>query len=268
MSPNEDKAAVGVPATRFVGTLMDILDRVKYARVNRAAFDHPIFKLRYEAYRREESVPFNDLGIVMDDLDTSPNAMCYGVYIDGELVSSLRLHHLTSLQREAPSMKVYPDVLTPLLDRGLSFIDPTRFTTDRDASLAYPALPFLTLRIAVMATEHFAPYSCLALVRPVHAAFYRRVFGSVAMSETRSYPGLAFPVQLYGTDTDFDLQKVYQRFPFFLSTSEEREALFSPAGERGCNTLLATSSRTALERRIRAGSPARARAATLEPVEE
>lgn len=254
MSPSQGGAAAAVPApaTRFAGTLMDILDRVEYSRVDRTALDHPVYKLRYEAYRREESVPFNDLGIVMDDLDNSPNAMSFGVYIDGELVSSIRLHHITSQQREAPSMKVYPDVLTPLLDRGLTFIDPTRFTADKDASLAYPALPFLTLRIAVMATEHYVPFSCLALVRPEHAAFYRRVFGSVEMSETRCYPGLAFPVRLYGTGVDFDLQKIYARFPFFLSTREEREALFSQASERGFDTLLPTTSRAAFERKMAA----------------
>ncbi len=251
MSPENAAAPPGAAASasRFTGTLLDILDRVEYARVRPEDIEHPIYKLRYEAYRREDSVPFNDLGTVTDDLDATPNAMSFGVYIDGELVSSLRLHHLTPDHREAPSMKVCSDVLGPMLDARRTFIDPTRFTADRDASLAYPALPFLTLRIAVMATDHFAPYSCLALVRPEHAAFYRRVFGSVAMSDTRSYPGLAFPVRLYGTDETFDIQKLYQRYPFFLSTAEERETLFSTNRQQGFDALLPTTSRIAFDRK-------------------
>ncbi len=180
--------------SRFAGGLIDILDRVEYSRVHMNVTDNPVYRLRYEAYRREEFVPFNDRGIVSDDLDGTPNAFCYGIHIDGQLVSSIRIHHLTSEHRKGPSMKSCPDVLGPLLDEGQNFIDPSRFTADYDASLAYPALPFLTLRIAVMATEYFAATGCLALVRPEHGPFYKRVFGAVELSDVREYPGLAFPV--------------------------------------------------------------------------
>ena len=90
--------ATTAPVSRFAGTLMDILDRVEYSRVRMDVTDNPIYRLRYEAYRREESVPFNDAGVVVDDLDTAPNGMCFGVHIDGELVSSIRLHHISAEQ--------------------------------------------------------------------------------------------------------------------------------------------------------------------------
>ena len=130
---------------------------------------------------------------------------------------------------------------------GQSFIDPSRFTADYEASLAYPALPFLTLRIAVMATEYFATTGCLALVRREHAAFYRRVFGSIELGEARAYPGLSFPTVLYNSDSAINLQQIYRRFPFFRSTAIERQALFSQVEERGFGTLLPTTSREAFE---------------------
>lgn len=219
------------PVSRFAGTLMDILDRVEYSRVGKDEIDNPVYRLRYEAYRREESVPFNDAGVVVDDLDEAPNCTAFGVHIDGELVSSIRLHHLSARHRMSPSMKVCPDVLGPLLDRGESFIDPSRFTADYEASLAYPALPFLTLRLAVMASVHFDASCCLALVRPEHTAFYRRVFGSEKMSDVRSYPGLAFPVALFGAYVATKLPTTLRRYPFFGSTAEEREKLFAPQGD-------------------------------------
>jgi arginyl-tRNA synthetase len=114
--------------------------------------ENPVYRLRYEAYRREEFVPMNDAGIVVDDLETVPNGMSFGVHIDGELVSSIRIHHVSEQYPFGPSMKSCPDILLPLLARGQTFIDPSRFTADYEASLAYPALPFLTLRIAVMAS--------------------------------------------------------------------------------------------------------------------
>lgn len=233
--------------SRFAGGLLEILDRVQYSRVRLDVTDNPVYRLRYEAYRREEFVPFNDSGTVVDDLDDAPNAYCYGIHIDGELASSIRIHHVTPRHRKGPSMKSCPDVLGPLLDEGQTFIDPSRFTADYEASLAFPALPFLTLRIAVMATEHFNTTACLALVRPEHAPFYKRVFGAVEMSDQRDYPGLAFPVVLYGSNSAVNLQQIYRRFAFFRSTQEEREGLFSQLDLRGFQHPLPTTARAALE---------------------
>ena len=250
MRTDEDgsAAAASAPATRFAGTLMDVLDRVRYSRVPMDVTDNPVYRLRYEAYRREEFVPFNDEGVVVDDLDDTPNASCFAVHIDGELVSSLRLHHLGSRYPWSPSMKVFPDVLGPLVEAGQHFIDPSRFTADYEASLAYPALPFLTLRIAVMATIYYRADNCLALVRPEHAPFYKRVFGSEAMSGTRPYPGLAFPVGLYGARVEGSrYQSIFSRFPFFLSTVEERDSLFGPAEDQSGAELVPASSRAAYE---------------------
>jgi hypothetical protein len=233
--------------SRFAGSLLDILDRVEYSRVRMDVLDNPVYRLRYAAYRREESVPFNDLGTVTDDLDGAPNAYCYGIHIDGELVSSIRVHHLTPANPVSPSMRTFPDVLGPLLDRGQTFIDPTRFTADYEASLAYPSLPFLTLRIAVMATEYFNATSCLALVRREHAAFYRRVFGAVELSDVRPYNGLAFPVGLYSSVAAQTRAYIYARFPFFRSTEEERHQLFSQTDLRGFEYPVSTSTREAIE---------------------
>jgi len=217
--------------SRFAGNLMDILDRVEYARVRMDVTENPIYRLRYEAYRREESVPFNDAGIVSDDLDSVPNVMCFGVHIDGELVSSIRIHHVSARYPFGASMKTHADVLQPLLDRGETFIDPSRFPADYEASLAYPPLPFLTLRIAVMASVHFQADACLALVRPEHTAFYRRVFGSEEMSGVRTYPGLTFPVQLFGAYVNTKLPATLRRYPFFMSTEHERHELFARTAE-------------------------------------
>lgn len=248
MRSESDPSEAVTPVSRFAGNLMDILDRVEYARVRMDVTDNPVYRLRYEAYRREESVPFNDSGIVVDDLDNAANGMTFGVYIDGELVSSIRLHHVSREHPYGASMKTCPEVLQPLLDRGETFIDPSRFTADYEASLAYPALPFLTLRIAVMASVYFNADACLALVRPEHTAFYRRVFGSEEMSDVRVYPGLAFPVQLFGAYVKTKLPTTLRRYPFFMSTPEERENLFAPADEAAYERPQRTSSRLAYQR--------------------
>jgi hypothetical protein len=216
------------PASNFAGTLIDILDRVEYRRVPIEDEHDPVYRLRYEAYRREDFVPFSPSGTVLDEFDNLPNAFCYGIYIDGQLVSSLRIHHLTYAERRSPSYSVFKDVLDPLLDQHMTIIDPGRFTADFEASLAYPALPFLTLRIAVMATWHFRVKFCLSSVRPEHAAFYRRVFNSTRLSEARFYHGLSFPMEMWACDCPVVYPNLLNRYPFFRSTEPERQQLFAP----------------------------------------
>ena len=239
-------ARAGTPS-RFSGSLLDILDQVSYARVDPAVIDDPIYRLRYLAYTREGFMDHNPEEICIDDLDRTANNMSFGIYIDDELVSSIRLHHLTSVDRASPSLKVFPDVLGPMLDQGMTFIDPSRFTADRDASLAYPALPFLTLRIAAMASVHFAANQCLALVRPEHGPFYKRVFGSELLADERSYPGLHFPVALFGATVDAIRGRVAERFPFFLSTEQERHLLFSQTVGKHENRHVRASARQAYD---------------------
>lgn len=218
-------------SSHFAGTLLDLLDRVEYRKADLNAPFDPVYRLRYEAYRREDFIPANSERIAGDQFDHAPNAMCFGVYIDGELVSSIRLHHVTPKERSSPSRLIYADVLDPLLDQGKSYIDPSRFTADREATLAYPALPFLTLRIASMASVHFNVDFCLSSVRPEHVAFYKRVFMSRQIGGIRYYPGLHFPVVCYAADVPVIRDRVHRRYPFLMATDEEHKALFdSPAG--------------------------------------
>jgi hypothetical protein len=212
--------------SHFAGTLLDLLDRVEYRRARLDEPFDPVYRLRYEAYRREDFIPANSERIAGDAFDHAPNVMCFGVYIDGQLVSSIRLHHVTPGERSSPSRLIYQDVLDPLLDAGKSYIDPSRFTADREATLAYPALPFLTLRIASMASVHFGVDYCLSSVRPEHVAFYKRVFMSRQIGGIRYYPGLHFPVVCYAADVPVIRDRVHRRYPFLMATAEEHHALF------------------------------------------
>jgi hypothetical protein len=235
----------GAPAiSGFANTLFDLLDRIEYRRVSPDDVLDPVYRLRYEAYRREESIPINSQQVVRDEFDDLPNLHCFGVYLDGVLVSSLRFHLLTPDYRESPSHSVFPDLLDPMLDEGVSILDPGRFTADYEASLAYPALPFLTLRVGVMAIQHFGVKYCLSSVRPEHGAFYRRVFRSVPMSEPRYYHGLTFPMVMYVCDLLSDWANFTRRYPFFRSTEEERQRLFGAPG-RASLSLIKPSARQA-----------------------
>ncbi|MFD1941214.1 N-acyl amino acid synthase FeeM domain-containing protein [Paradevosia shaoguanensis] len=248
MSSNEGSQPATAPS-RFAGTLLDVLDKVEYARIQPEDVTDPVYRLRYEAYRRENFLPYNSEEIYTDPLDLSPNAYTFGVFIDGRLMSSIRIHHITPDCRISPSLGVYEDVLGPMLDKGMSFTDPTRFTADHEASLAYPALPYLTLRLGLMASEHFGVDYCLQSVRPEHAAFYKRIFLSQPMGPQRTYGQLNFPIVLVGSHVPETLPRIVRRFPFFLSTREERDALFGGAGRVRFGQKVAATAR--LEQKLR-----------------
>lgn len=230
-------------SSRFAVTLIDLLDRVEYRRVSLNEQLDPVYRLRYEAYRREDFVPINSQEITRDVYDDADNCYCFGVYIDGILVSSIRFHHVTSTNRQSPSRTIWPEILDPKLDQGESYIDPSRFTADHDASLALPALPYLTLRIVAMASEYFSVRYCIASVRAEHAAFYRRVFGSERLGDERNWGELRFPVCLYAAEVPTIRNRVADRFPFFMSTPAERDALFGPS--LGPRKIVAPTARVA-----------------------
>lgn len=242
---SEIRTAPEARTSRFATSLMDMLERVEYRRVRLDEQFDPVYRLRYQAYRREDGIAVNSEEMARDHLDFTPNAMCHGVYIDGVLVSSIRLHFATAEHRHSPCMRMYPELLTSMLDAGKTYIDPSRFTADREATLAIPALPFITLRIAAMACEYFAADYCLSGVRDEHAAFYKRVFGSTEIAGHSQYPGMNFPVKLYAAEVGDIRNRVADRFPFFMSTLEERERMFGPDSDAHYLSLIQPTARQA-----------------------
>ena len=128
---------------------------------------------------------------VSDHYDDAPNAWMFGIYVDGELCSSIRINVLTSEWRIPARPTLFGDVLHPRLDRGEVFIDPrASLSPIPEKAQRFPELPYLTLRLAYMACEHFNADTGLAIVRAEHQAFYRRVFMSRGHRRTAFVSGL------------------------------------------------------------------------------
>jgi hypothetical protein len=185
-----------------------------------------IFRLRYRAYLRENAILPNPTGRLTDDYDRMENCLIFGLWHEDALLSSVRLHILSKEHFHGPALDVFPDIVVPLIERGALLVDPTRLVVDRDAARRYPLLPHLTVRIACMASEHFAAEYCLATVRSEHAAFYRRLFSFEQVCEPRPYPGLTKPICLMLGDMARIRDRVAARYPLFTSTLAERALLF------------------------------------------
>jgi hypothetical protein len=139
---------------------------------------------------------------------------------------------LTSEWRLSPSVDLFGDVLHPKLDQGLVIIDSTRFVADPDKARSFPELPYVTVRLGSTAGVHFNADYGLAIVRPEHQAFYRRVFLQETWCEPRLYPGLVKPVGLMAARLPTVRERVLARYPFLRSSAFERRMLFQRANER------------------------------------
>ncbi len=220
--------SVKIAASRlsFNDRMQEFLDIVEFRRAVDQEDLEAIYRLRYEAYRREESIDANDSKICTDEIDGKPNEFTFGLYVAGQLVSSVRLNIVTRETPFGPGMMNFSDLLQDDLDNGMVFIDPSRFVTDAEAAKLYPELPYMTLRLAVLACGWFHADYCLSVTRLEHRAFYRRVFKSKPISDVRSFPYVNFDVQLMRADVEGLRDNLREKYPFFAFTYLEQRQLF------------------------------------------
>jgi hypothetical protein len=220
------------PRTSPVLRGSELFDRVDYRLIEIPEERDSVYLMRYRAYLHGGLILPSESRRVSDVYDDAPNAWIFGVYLDGELCSSLRIHVLTSELRMSYATELYGDVLHSRLDRGEVFIDPARLAADPEKARRFPELPYVTLRLAYLACDHFNADTGLAMVRPDHQAFYRRVFLHEPVAEPRAFPGWhTMKTSLMASDFRTHRERVLARFPIMRSSAAERRMLFERGGE-------------------------------------
>jgi N-acyl-L-homoserine lactone synthetase len=213
----------------FSDSVAKLLDRIDYRRADSSEAREAIFRLRYQAYMRDGTITANATGTFSDHYDDTDNAYLFGLFVDGELASSIRIHVATREHPYFPTLEVFPEYLQPQLDAGKVIVDPTRFVADERLSRIHRALPYATLRLCGMCARYFKADELLAAVRAEHQAFYRRIFQHRMVCAPRPYPLLAKPIGLMTIDYQTVAEQVHRRYPFFRSTLFERRMLFERA---------------------------------------
>ena len=204
----------------------ELFDRVDYRLIETSEDKEHVYLMRYRAYLQGGLILPSESLRVSDHYDDVPNAWTFGIYVDGELCSSLRLHVLTSEWRTSYATELFGDLLHPRLDKGEVFIDSARFVADPEKARRFPELPYLTLRLAYLACEYFNADTGLALVRAEHQSFYRRVCLHETIAEPRSFPNVLKKVVLMASGLRTRREQVLSRFPIMRSSAFERRMLF------------------------------------------
>ncbi len=154
-----------------------LVERVQYRRADTEEEKHAIYRLRHDAYTRAGTVEPRASGLFTDALDSTDNAWLIALYIDGDIAGAIRLHVAASPATPLPASLTFPDVVEPLLAARRVLIDPSRFVSKLEYSRLYPEMPYITLRPAFLAEQHFGADFITAACLVEHQAFYRRMFG-------------------------------------------------------------------------------------------
>jgi len=213
-------------AGAFAARVAGLLERVEYRRADTFEEKEAIFRMRYEAYARGGFIEHDASGLFSDRGDEAPNVWMIGVFIDGALASSIRLHIASRPRHFTPDTASFDDLISPLLKAGDVIVDATRQASRPEFTRVYPFLPFITMRCGFLAMEYFQADFMLGTCRAEYQPAFRRMFGSVTWSAPRHYPPLNRPHVLMAYDCKALWTGTRERYPFLKSTQPEQHALF------------------------------------------
>ena len=210
-----------------------LLARTTYRRV---ANDHELEIVR--RHRHDEYVAAGNLdpradGLLLDGNDGGRASRVYTAWVDGELAGSIRLSVLRGTSREGLTVECFPDIVIPMLDAGLTLIDPNRLTTTGSMARAEPLLVFVVLRLATMAAHFYGAEHCLTPIRAQHGRFYRRFLHATRLGDERRFPGTTAEMELYDVHVPSARQAADRGNPFLLERPGESEAIFPSLAELG-----------------------------------
>ncbi|MGL4489283.1 MAG: N-acyl amino acid synthase FeeM domain-containing protein [Rhizobiaceae bacterium] len=190
-----------------------------------------IERLRRASYENTTLFDINNFSALVDEDDVAPDCFVIGVFIDEQLVSTIRLHILTGERQHGPSATLFPALTNQLLENGTCIVDPSRFASDPASLWKYPSIPLLTLRAAAMALDYFSASHLVGVVREDGTSFYKRCFGGEAISDPIHVEGVTIPVMMLACPVEKIQEKTASRYPFFKSQPYERKLMFAPKEE-------------------------------------
>jgi hypothetical protein len=217
---------------RFADRVAHLLERVEYRRADTPQDKAAIFRMRHDAYTQAGTIEARPSRIYSDPDDETPNAWLIGVFIDGELAGSLRLHISASPEALLPVTHVFSDVVMRHLNAGRTLIDATRFVTAFKFSKHYSETAFITLRTLFMAEEFFDADYITGACRVEHQAFYKRMLDFKPWAGPRQYFDFKPLIALLARDCGATRPGLYARFPFYRSEPTERRKLFETSSNR------------------------------------
>jgi len=224
-------ASLAIAPSGFLERAAWVSERVEHRCALTEQDQDLVYRMRYVAESRQNPSESRADGRLFDeDYDDSPNHYEIMTFLDDEFVNTLRIHVGAGENAILPSIAAFSDVLTPFLREGRVILDLSRIAANLEYARKFPELPYLTIRAAWLAAEHFDADVIISTCFGEHQAFYRRLFGFDPLCSTRACPQTSRAIACMGLDYRAEKQRVEDRFPLFRSTEAERHSIFGPVG--------------------------------------
>jgi len=219
--------------------IQELLGSIEFRRMTDNEDREAVLRMRHNGYRKSFPVEENWQGFT-DQFDAHDNTMSFGIFIAGQLASTILLSVITHAVRDAQAVAMYGKHLHPLLDQGDVMLDVTRLVVDPRLAQEIPELPYLTFRIVAMACEHYQVDETISALRIKHVPFYKRIFGGRVIGESVYSPPLRSDFNLVVFPLNAITEDLSQKFTSWQSTYLERRQLFGRCdaiagiGEKKC----------------------------------
>lgn len=154
-----------------------------------------VYRLRYDCYRREESIEPNPVGVFIDRFDSQPNHFSFLQYQSALPHATVRVSVVRpDLDwRDSPARIVYGDHPAFRKFAGSSYVEPNRLCFAPRASRQ----GFIELLGSVAALAELCEVEWLiACPRLDHAHLYQNLFGFQPQAEPRQFFGVKLTAQL------------------------------------------------------------------------
>jgi hypothetical protein len=109
------------------------------------------------------------------------------VFLNGKIVSSIRLHILSETLRALRHAEAFSDILDPMIAAGMVLVDGARFVVDPSIGSARLSIAWQTLKICLRVADEIDADYGVAAVQPSHVKLYQKIYNFAQLAEPRPY---------------------------------------------------------------------------------
>ena len=213
-----------------MGWTVKFLERCEYRAMTSDTDLDFLSRWRWQHYMEQETIKNRSMTVhdFEDGKDRLPTARTIGLYVDGALVSAMRLHAINSDAYNIDVVDISRDRVERAVADGKRFVYSSRWVSDPKFSGTVPLI-VATTRITPLAAEYHRADYALSSSRENHVKMYERMQNAVLWSKKpEPIDNLDYLYHLIASDYHEFRDRIPVDRQGYLSSAREREEMFSP----------------------------------------
>jgi hypothetical protein len=220
------------PAGLMAWTL-DFLDRCTYRAMTSPEDIEALSEMRWKNYMEGQTLKNERMTVdeFEDGKDSLPTARTVGLYVDGRLASSMRIHAVNAEHGNTCVIDVHRERIETEIAKGMRFVYANRWISDPEFSNTMPLI-VATTRITCLAAEYHRADRLISLSRENHVKTYVRIHNADVWSEEpKPIDNLNYLYHLISSSYDNFRGRMWTDRQAYISSARERDGMFSPSAD-------------------------------------